>query len=282
MREPSIRTSRLVIAAGLAAAIMVGGGGFLLGRRTAPQPAPPAPVAPPPVPAPKPEAERLLRRADLVMLARDMADAWSTRGAPPIDLHRLAGRRFELVLPFGCGGPTGPDERSPMQWSYDAEAQRLRVSVAPTRWEAADWGYDPADGRQAEGFWIARPWSSSERCPAGGTPSAPVGTEPITLPGQSLAVAQFLPAGSESLLARGGRPMEVVRRVAPADLDPAAGFRVRITGRIERDPEPGRCVQPGGTEQRPICLLKVRMDEIRIENGADDGVLGRWAIASVR
>jgi len=272
-----------VIAAGLAAAILVGGAGFLLGRETAPQPEAPAPVAPTPAPAPppKPVAEKLLRRSDLIALGREMADAWSTQGTPPADFYQMAGRRFELVLPFGCGGPAGPDERRAMQWSYDAEQQRLRVSVVPARWEPADWGYDAA-GRPAEGFWIARPWSSGERCPAGGTPSAPAGTEPIALTGQSLAVAQFLPAGSDTLLAKGGRPMEVILRVPEADFNPSAGFRLRITGRIERDPEPGRCVQPGGAEQHPVCLLKVRMDEITIENGADDHVLGRWPIASGR
>ena len=52
MREPSARTSRLAIAAGLAAFIAIGAGGFLLGRATAPKAPPPAPA--PVVAAPTP------------------------------------------------------------------------------------------------------------------------------------------------------------------------------------------------------------------------------------
>nr|WP_047165393.1 hypothetical protein [Sphingomonas sp. Y57] len=284
MREPSIRTSRLVIAAGLAAVIMVGGAGFFLGRQTAPREAPVAlPVVPaPPAPAPKPPVERILHRAELVALAREASDAWSTGDELPEGLRRAAGQRFELVLPFGCNGPADPDARLPMQWSYDEKQETLRVSVTPVRWPAADWGYDLAGGSHAEGFWVARPWSSSEGCPARRAPSTPSGTEPITLSGQSLAVAQFLPVDAESRLTRNGRPLEVVRRIARGDIDSARGFRVRIAGRVDRDAEPVRCVQPGGTDQRPICVLKVRMDEIAIENAANDDTLGRWPLASGR
>ncbi|WP_347271677.1 hypothetical protein [Rhizorhabdus histidinilytica] len=284
MREPSIRTSRLVIAAGLAAVIMVGGAGFFLGRETAPRETPVArPVVPAlPAPAPQPPVERLLHRAELLALVREASDAWSTGDRLPDGVRRAAGQRFELVLPFGCNGPADPDARLPMQWSYDDERQTLRVSVIPVQWQAADWGHDSTDGGRAEGFWVARPWSSGERCPARRTPSTPSGTEPITLSGQSLAVAQFLPADAESRLTRNGRSLDVVRRIARGEVDPDRGFRVRIAGRVDRDAEPVRCVQPGGTDQRPICVLKVRMDEIAIENAANDDILGRWPLASGR
>src|SRR3546814_17909516 len=52
MHEPSLRTSRLVIAGGLGAAIAIAGTGFFLGRMTLPDAEPssvakPAPVVPP-------------------------------------------------------------------------------------------------------------------------------------------------------------------------------------------------------------------------------------------
>src|SRR5690606_12942314 len=72
MREPSVRTSRLAIAGGLAAIIVVGSAGFILGRGTAgpeAEPAPPAVVAPTPTPAPGPEIPAgVLDRAALVSL----------------------------------------------------------------------------------------------------------------------------------------------------------------------------------------------------------------------
>src|SRR3546814_14025542 len=56
MREPSVRASRLAIAGGAAATIVIGAVGFFLGRATYPPPAPithvvieaPAPRPPPP------------------------------------------------------------------------------------------------------------------------------------------------------------------------------------------------------------------------------------------
>src|SRR3546814_12430280 len=68
--------------------------------------------------------------------------------------------RFELLLPFGCSGPSEAGTSLPMQWRYDEADGTLRVSVKPMMWSEADWNLDDrASTAAAEGFWITRPWS---------------------------------------------------------------------------------------------------------------------------
>ncbi|WP_420142476.1 hypothetical protein [Sphingomonas sp.] len=278
MQEPTVRTSRLAIAGGLAAIMAVGGAGFLFGRSTAPRPEPvpqvaaPIPVTPPPPPS---EAPRTMARADLIDLARRAADAFASNQPPPGDMDAAAGRRFDLVLPFGCGGPSDAASTLPMQWRYDAEAKVLHVSVNPTAWSAADWGLGEEAGvTSAEGFWIARPWSSSEACPTRVGTATPTGVEPVTLPGQTLGIAQFLADGAR----REGRAFEIRQRMNPEEAEGGQGFRLRLIGRVERiaGAAPVRCIQPAGIEQRPVCVIGMRMDEVRIENPATGKVLGTW------
>ena len=95
MQEPSVRTSRLAIAGGLAAILVVGGGGFFLGRTTAPAPPAPAPmVVPAPTPAPVPETPKDLGRGELIALAQRAADAFASGEAMPKAVADAAGRRF--------------------------------------------------------------------------------------------------------------------------------------------------------------------------------------------
>lgn len=278
MREPNIRTSRLAIAAGLVAVLAVGGAGFFLGRISAPhaEQAIPAPAPQPPVSI-RAEAPKPLQRADLIALAQQASDAHASASSLPPAVTNAAGRRFELLLPFGCAGPSEEGSTQPMRWHYDEAASTLRVSVSPVTWRGEDWELDEAKGLQAEGFWITRPWSSSERCPASAIQPSPAGTEPVTLPGQTLAIAQFS-ADTKGGLARDGRPFEVVKRVSPDAFDASQGFRLRITGRVDRDFGPVRCIQPAGVEQRPICVISGRIDDIRIENSATDEVLANWPV----
>ncbi|MEZ0496966.1 hypothetical protein [Sphingomonas sp. IW22] len=280
MHEPSIRASRLAIAGGLAAAIAIGGAGFLIGRDTAPRPDPVLPrVIRMPVAAPSPtpsDTARVLGRADLLALATQAADAYSTGAAMPDAVREAAGRRFELTLPFGCTGPSGEGSGLPMQWRYDEDAATLRVSVTADRWTGADWnlGGDVA-ARAVEGFWIARPWSGAERCATRGQ-TTPTGREPIMLPGQTLAIARF----PEGEVDTDPRRFDVVKRVPADRFDGSQGLRVRVLGRLAPVPgaQPVRCTQPGGIDQRPICLIGARFDEVRIENPATDDVLGVWPI----
>ena len=277
MEEPSIRSSRLAIAGGLAAAIAVGATGFVLGRITAPrsQPAPVTVEASPTTPA---TSDSILRRADLIDLAERAADAL-TSGEKEEDLSTVsAGQRFELILPFGCAGP---NESGPaMRWHYDPESEALRITVEPSTWRPEQWALDRPPGFEvAEGFWISRPWSSSEACPPGGA-AIPPDTDSITLPGQTLAIAQVLAGGDRRDARRYGQPYESVTRVPAESFDGARGFLLRVKGRLEEIPGTGvvHCAQPAGVEQRPVCVIGVRMDEVIIEDPAGGNVVASWPL----
>lgn len=284
MREPTPRTSRLAITGGLLAVLCIGGGGFLLGRGTL---SPPPPVTneavsvPTPPEVPPPAEPRTLERAHLAALAGQAADATASGTPIPNSVQEAVGRQFDLELPFGCGGPASAMDAAPLSWSYDEAAEVLRISVQPTSWRAADWGIAAGAGIEAvEGFWIARPWSSRGTCPPRTAQTAVAGTEPVTLPGQTLALAQFVGGDARREALRGERPFEVVRRLPRAALDASRGFRLRLLGRIGRVPGGGpvRCVQPAGIEQRPICVIAVTLAEVRIENAATGAVLATWPV----
>jgi len=275
MHEPSVRTSRLAIAGGLAAVILVGGLGFVLGRSTAsPDPQPVATPKPSPV-TPEPVVLPALNRGGIIALADRAADAFASGAPLPKAVVEAADRRFEVSLPFGCSGASGGSSRHPFQWQYDEEAGTLRIRVEPSTWLPRDWNLAAGSGGEAiEGFWVTRPWSSSDSCPPTSGHAAAIGAEPVTLPGQTLAMAQFFTSGE----GHETRPFELVRRVAAEDFDASRGYRIRLTGRVARVPGNGpvQCVQPAGIEQRPICVVAVRINDIRLENSATGEVLATW------
>src|SRR3546814_13216627 len=76
-------------------------------------------------------------------------------------------------------------------WRYDAQDRALRVHVEPTQWSGADWSLGKEQAATSiAGFWIPRPWSSSDACPRRSQPGAS-GTGTALLPGQAREVAHF-------------------------------------------------------------------------------------------
>lgn len=285
MNEPSVRKSRLALAGGLVIALASGGAGFLIGRGTSPRDGtPPAAVASAPAVTPSapslPDPRTIVRtRADLIALAAQAADAFASRRPAPPAVADLAGQRVELRLPFGCRGPSDADSDSPMRWRYDAEAKALRVHVAPVVWNG-DELRTPDDGSAgdeiAEGFWIPRPWTTSETCPPLQDRSAPSGADAVTLPGQTLAVVQFSDGADQRL--RDGKPYETVVRATPEEVPIDQGLQLRLRGRIagSADRSPVTCRQPAGPEQRPICIVAVTFDDVAIDNPRTGRTLATW------
>lgn len=284
MHEPSPRSSRLAIAGSLAALFIAGGGGFLLGRATQPEPPvptiSPTPAATPSPAATRPAAERVLARADLIAFGNAAADAAASDASAPVPGGAASGQRFDISLPFGCDGPAPEGSDAALQWRYDSKASTLRIRAEPANWAAADWwSAVPAGVEGLEGFWIARPWSSRESCSSGGAIAAPSGTESITVPGQTLGLAQLVTTSTPRQLRRNGRPYESVTRVAADALDLDGGLRLRLRGRIAQFPEGRtvRCTQRGGREQRPVCLIAATFDEVAIENPATGETIATWS-----
>ncbi|HVI97821.1 MAG TPA: hypothetical protein VM657_02010 [Sphingomonas sp.] len=279
MQEPSVRASRLAIAGGVVATIAIGAAGFFLGRATYPRPEPITPVviaAPTPEPSPTPVLPTIWGRTEIVGLAASASDALASGAPLPALANEAVGQRLDLVIPFGCAGAAEEGSQAPLRWRYDEQDRALRVHVAPTRWSASDWALDKDQAAASiEGFWIPRPWSTSDACPRRGQAVAS-GTAAILLPGQTLAVAQF--TGDDE------RVFDTVQRVTPDEFDVSKGLRLRLRGRIDRVPGGSavRCVQPAGSEQRPICVIAISLDEVLIENAATNAVLATWSVSRPR
>jgi hypothetical protein len=247
----------------------------------------PAPAAAPAVS--KPPAARILSRADIIAVANSAADATSSGAKMPESASVTEGSRFEIDLPFGCDGPAAEYSREPFQWRYDTKSSSLRVSVAPATFDPGDWlGGPSSDAGGAaspmareeaiEGFWIARPWSSRETCEPGSARATPLGIDPVTLPGQTLGLAQIFTDEDSRNARRGGKAYESVRHMDEGDLKIDQGLRVRLRGRIARFPDGAtvRCRQPAGKNQRPVCLVAVTFDDVTIENPSTKETIATW------
>ena len=243
--------------------------------------APPVPASAP-SPAPEPTWSGVLGRADLIALAAAAADAAAAGRDPGPEMAEANGRRFELRLPFGCDGPSGKESNAAMRWRYDAKDQMLRIHVDPVTWTSRDWWAGDAvpSVETIEGFWITRPWTSSQDCPVRNDQPPALGAGALTLPGQTLALGQAFFADGGRAGRRNGEPYETAIRVSKDEFDASAGFRLRISGRLSRnlDSGPVRCRKPAGPEHRPICLVGVVMDEVAIENPASEETLATWSL----
>ena len=298
MEEPSLKTSRRILAGATLAAVALGGAGFLVGRATSPDGEATPAGAGASVPLPLPAWSGPLARPDMLALAALAADATAAGMAPDGDLVRSDGRRFELRLPFGCAGPAAPDADT--GWMYNEANGTLRVFVTPQRWTADDWPLSAAQANSVEsieGFWIARPWTSSEACPAtppepdaasaeakeenadqtGADDAAETAREPPAPP--TLAVGQVYTTESPRSGPRQGQAFRAVVRVTKGNLDTSQGFRLRISGRLASasGSAPAICRQ-ASPSRRPVCLMTVSMDEVAIENPATGETLATWTL----
>ncbi len=281
MREPSPRASRLALTTSIVVALGLFGTGFIAGRTTAPPPkvpiAEPTPSQPA-VPDPAPVVSAALDRADLLAVAAQAGDAFASNNPMPAAVTAAAGRRFDLILPFGCEAPGALESSGAMRWSFDPKTATLRVTVDPVLWDAAQWSaVNDAGGKAAlRGFWIAKPWSSATTCAAFRERNTAVGDTLLVPPAPTLAIARPTGPGDGGRI----RPYEVVQRASADDFAPERGFQLRIIGRTSSPTEGGpvRCLQTGGHDQRPICFIIGTFFEVRIENPKSRAVLASWLI----
>lgn len=240
----------------------------MAGRNARPEPRP----APPPevvVSEPEPAVlpDPVLNRSDIIGIAAAAADQF---GGGPAAAESFAGRRFMIRIPFGCSAGEGKDDAS--GWRYDKAAGTLRIAVAPHDWtkrlqpEAAE----ESEVDAVEGFWVPRPWTSTDRCPA----TAELGAN---VEESTVGVAQFFGAESNRAAQRRGRPFEFVAKIAPEEL-PRAGLQLVIEGRVARVPggnASALCQAPEPGE-RPVCIVAAEFDRIAVSDPARGAELANW------
>jgi hypothetical protein len=270
----------LVVVAVLVVAAIVGGDR----HNAVPEPQPPAqqkPAGPaslnietPPLSLPSPP----LSRKELIAAAARAASAYAAGEAPPAEDAGLVGQTFRIQVPIGCNGPLDDAAQKPAaSFTYDRARRTLRISVRPQDWTKADWVralVGEGDYESIEGFWLPRPWTTSEDCPP---PHGDQGQPPAASP-QTLGLAMFFGPKSSRVLQRGSRPYEYVGKVPDGDAPIAPkGYRLTIAGRITgfEGKEPVRC-RADGPAQRPVCLFAVAFDHVSFDDPATGETLAEW------
>lgn len=282
--------------AALAVFIALLAGAFLILRpqgapdmpKREPAPAPKAPALPAPQPA--------LDRAELIEAAARAADAFATGKPFPPQNGELVGRRFALLIPFGCDGPgeSGQDAF----WTYDERRGTLRASIRPEDWtrdEIIRAMVAPLTFEAAEGFWISRPWIRTGDCPASPPLDEPAGDveantedqagsaaapEPATEQAgsaETLALVEFFAPGSRRAMRRGGRPYRLTANVAPQEIDLSKGLRLLVEGRVNALPggQPIACRGDTG-KAPPLCLISVSINRVAVTDASGARVLSQW------
>lgn len=283
MDEPRRNRLPLLVAAGAVIALIAIVA--VTGRETTEKAPPPAPepkgeevaVAPPraaPLLPPPP-----LRRGDLVAAAARAAAAYAAGAGDPTDDKTLTGQRFEVVIPFGCQGPSATAGGDPARWTFDLVKKSITLSAQPQIWTQTPWVREivgPGEFELIEGFWIPRPWLASETCPP---PRMAAPGAPAPTPSQS-TVGLVRIAGPEEARSgrRADRPYQVVRKASEAELATSAReYRLVLSGRLAGFPggAPIRC-HAASIDQRPVCLIGVAIDRVAFVDPESDEVLAEW------
>lgn len=249
-------------------------------REPEPAPAPPPPavaVAPAPaVIAPTPP----LTRADLVSTATALAAAYSAGdAAAPAVKSPLAGRAFRIRIPFGCQGPRLGYGAAQAFYELDPEARTLRLIARPGEWTSLPLFQQALETKAVEaveGFWIPRPWSTSESCPPERPRAVPATPSPPAAP--SLGLARLFAAEDSRIGRRATRGYQkVIKLEEDAPQRPPQGFRLLLEGRIGTFPDgrPARCWSES-IDHRPVCIFAVSFDRVAFEAGDNGQLLAEW------
>lgn len=230
----------------------------------------PTPLAPPP-------PLKILDRSALIEAAAKAASAYAA--GSPIDgtANELAGRRFELIMPLGCAGPSPAEAPIENGWRYDAESGILQVAF-PSNIQGIPENFFRDSSEEAtkvelgKGFWIEREWLRDAVCPA-------IVTNPtanMVADAPSLAIAEIGEAEEPRAKARDGADYRVSKRVPVEEAPDQQGLRISISGRLAADrPVPIQC-QSTQRDRRPICIILARFDRIALTNATGSEIYGEW------
>jgi hypothetical protein len=238
-------------------------------------PAPPRQSLPAPIP--------VLSRGDLVSAANRAASFYAG-GDEQAGTDPLVGRTFSIKIAFGCAGPApvvpeGGDTSGLASWSWASEGKTIELKMIPGEWagSALIAGSTQAPEWEAvDGFWITRPWLSSESCPdVTGDPLQPADGRADP---QTVGLAAIFETGGSRIGQRNGRAYSfTIRPEGDSPLQPPEdGYRLVLEGRIASYPD-GRAIRcrAAGPEQRPVCVAATKLDRVAFE-GADGKQLSEW------
>lgn len=226
-----------------------------------------------PLPVPVPVPLPILRRGDLIAAAAAAADAAAAGTALPSANRALVGRRFEVRLPFGCEGPMPAGEAAWAGWSMDPDTRALKLTARNEMSAEDPWLRGIVGGtafEAAEGFWIRRPWTSAEACPAHG------GAIPVAADAETLAVVEFFPPDASRTRQRRDRPYAATIK-PDAQAAPTPRYRLLLEGRVAgfADRQPVHCLQVAPAI-RPRCAIAVTFTRVAFEDETDGNIPAEW------
>lgn len=242
------------------------------------------------LPTPAPKALSTVGRAEILAAVAAAADEVAAGNPLPQSNLELANRSFELTMPIACAdGTTGAWG----SWRLDPSSRVLRVTFNRQNWAAEPLFTALANGQAfetAEGFWIERPWTRSEKCPqTAKVTDAPdtadeagtakdKATAPVEAgPERTLALVQYFSSDAPRTLLRARRPYAYTAKLPKDEEAAPRAFQVRIAGRITgyADGQPVHCTNKVPS-QPPICALAVEFGRIVLEDATTGETLADW------